>query len=228
MNIERSEKTNVQAVFKTFEVKEFDPNSPLPISFRNPVNPERVIRFRASDETTDRCNEVILASGWDLSDYSKNPVVMQFHDYDSWPLGFAVGAGIIDNALFIDSEFDPPDVDESADMVFKKIKHGTVRSGSVGFVPKDYVDQGSQKALDYKDLFEQHGNPARIYLQQTLLEWTICPVPANPNALAASLKSIYAKRFGATPMPKASPGVDATYEAEIKMCDRINKMLRGE
>ena len=73
----------IQATFRSFEAREFDANDPLEISISEPTNPERVIRFRASDDSVDRYNEVILAEGWDVADYVKNPVVMQFHDYNA-------------------------------------------------------------------------------------------------------------------------------------------------
>jgi len=170
--------------FKSFEIKSAAGLDPLPIQIREPINPERVFRFRASDDTVDRYGDVILASGWRLSDYVKNPVIMAFHDYSRWPIGVADAVGIVDNALMIDCEFDPPDVDEAADLVFRKIKQGTVKSGSVGFSWSQCIMANEKGAEQY---FKNYPQARRIFLEQDLIEFTICPLPANPNALAASV-----------------------------------------
>lgn len=182
-------------IFKyiTFKTSSVDDMPPLPMQIAEAVNPERVIRFRASDDTLDRCSEVILPDGWMLDEWAKNPVIMQFHDYSMWPLGKGIAAGIVDNALMIDAEIDPPEVDESADMVFRKIKHGTIKSGSVGFEPIQWVMPGSKSG---DDLFVKYPGAKRIFVKQSLLEFTICPIPANPNALAASMAKMYAKNLG--------------------------------
>ena len=221
-------KNNVQATFRSFEAKEFDGKDPLGTVISEPTNPERVIRFRASDDTVDRYNEVIIAEGWDLEDYVKNPVVMQFHDYNLWALGKAVAVGVRDNALYIDAEFDPPEVDPSADLVYKKIRHGSVTAGSVGFIPRDYVTRGTEKGNlpENKELLDRYPNAGRIYTKQSLLEWTICPVPANPNALAASIKGCLSKRFGAETIEDAPAVSEANYGAELEVAERISNQIK--
>jgi len=211
---ERERTTTIKAVFRHLETRAYDPKDPLPMKIADPVNPDRVIRFRASDDTLDRMGEVILAEGWDLGEFSVNPVIMQFHDYTSWPIGRAVAAGIVGNALMIDAEFDPPEVDESADLVFRKIKHGSVRTGSVGFQPMEWVTPGTAEAMKKEELFKKYPKATRIYTKSKLLEFTICPIPANPNALAASMDAAYAKRFGPVAV-SVSAGDVASDNAEI-------------
>lgn len=213
-----------QIQVREFVVKEFESGEPLPMKFSEATNPERVIRFLASDDTIDRYNEVVLADGWDLADFAKNPVVMQMHDYSAWPIGRVIGAGVVEGALYLDTEFDPPEIDEAADLVFRKVKHGSIRSGSVGFIPLDMVDVYSNGG---DPLFKKYPGAKRIYKRQALLEWTICPIPANPNALAAQMKAFMQFRFGASP-PAGSHGDDAQWEPVNKKLDQISKTLRGE
>jgi len=182
----------IKVITRAFEIKDYSADDPLPIKISEPTNPERVIRFKASDDTLDRQQEVILPDGWVFDDFVKNPVMMQFHDYSTWPIGKVVGVGVVDNALYVDGEFDPPEIDESADMIFQKIKHGSVRAGSVGFIPQEVVVPDSAT----RSLFDRYPKAKRIYAKQELLEWTICPIPANPNALAAGLQKSYEDRFG--------------------------------
>lgn len=165
----------------------------LPMQICEPRNPERVIRFLASDDTIDRANEVILPEGWDLTEWMQNPVIMQFHDYSMWPLGRGVAAGIVDGALMIDVEFDPPEVDESADLVFRKVCHGSVKAGSVGFTPVEWVHPGSSKGIE---LFAKYPGATCIYTKQSLLEFTICPIPCNPSAVSQSMLKMYNKNLG--------------------------------
>ena len=160
-----------------------------------PTNPERVKRFRASDETIDRDGEVVLLSAWDMTEFVKNPVIMQFHDYRSWPIGKGTACGCMPDCMCVDCEFDPPEVDESADLVFRKIQHGTVRTGSVGFEPIEYVTPSRESKA--AELFERFPSARRIFTRVKLIEFTICPIPANPNAVAMMLGKLYEDRYGA-------------------------------
>lgn len=150
-----------------------------------PHDAERVIRFRASDETVDRMGDVIMQDGWDFSDYIKNPIVTAFHDGHLWPIGQAVALGVVGRELLIDAEFDPPDIDEEADKVLLKIKHGSIRAGSVAFMPT--AEPSTRRDETLNPLFQKFSTARRIFTKQSLLEWTICPIPCNPNAIAASL-----------------------------------------
>lgn len=207
--------SEIKAITREFQTCAFDKDAPLPIQISEPVNPERIIRFRASDDSLDRHNEVILPEGWDLANFVKNPVMMLFHDYNSLPVGKITAAGVVDNALYLDGEFDPPEIDELAEMVFQKIQHGTINAGSVGFIPKEVVVPG----VKTRDLFERYPKAERIYSKCELLEWTVCPVPANPNALAAHIKGltdfyeVRKEQFGAESVD-VSADVDTATTAE--------------
>ena len=109
--------------------------------------------------------------------------------------------------------------------MFRKIKHGTIKAGSVGFIPMEYVNEGQDK-----ELFAQHPGARRIYKKQSLLEWTICPIPANPNALAASYRKSLEKRFEAAAI-EACAADDLTNEQARKVLERledIDSLLKGE
>lgn len=183
----------------------------LPIKIQEATNPDRVLRFKMSDESLDRHGEVILQSGWDFSEFVENPVCMAFHDYNQWPLGKGIAVGVVDGAAYIDMEFDPKEVDERADVVFRKVVHGTIKAGSVGFIRKVWADVTDPS---HKELFKGFPGASRIYKEQSLLEWTICPIGANKNALV----ELMAKRFGAEPI--ADTGSDcldwSAIEAKIE------------
>lgn len=134
----------------------------------------RIVRFVFSDGSVDRMGDTIDPNGWDLSEYKKNPVVLFAHDSNQPPIGRTVNGPWSDGSRLLgDVQFAPPEVYEFADTVFKLVKGGYLNSGSVGFLPMNYTradDDSRPYGVDYK--------------RQTLLEFSIVPVPANGNALA--------------------------------------------
>ena len=52
-----------------------------------------VLDFISSDETLDRRNEIIVASGWSLSSYRRNPVFQNAHQYGD--IIFTLGRALI-------------------------------------------------------------------------------------------------------------------------------------
>src|SRR5690606_14307681 len=69
--------------------RELTPKATVP----DDANGEAIIDFRSSDETLDRYSEVVVASGWDLRNYKKNPVVQNAHNY--WSITDTIGKSII-------------------------------------------------------------------------------------------------------------------------------------
>lgn len=195
-----------------------DINEPLPIQIQEPIHADRVVRFVASDESVDYDSEVIKQDGWDFSRWIQNPICQAVHDLSAWPLGKGVAIGVVDKRLLIDIEFDPPEVDERADLVFRKIKHGTIKAGSVGFIPMAWKSKGDHGA---DELFKMHEGARRIFTRQKLLEWTICPLGANPNALVVAR----AKSFDAVPFEPHGLASDVAAKVEEKL-NRIIKILK--
>ena len=138
---------------------------------------ERALQFIGSTESADRDGEVILASGWDLKNYKKNPVFLWAHNYTMPPIGKATKVRVKDGQLLFDVEFAPRETYEFADTIYKLYKGGFIHATSVGFVPVEFVDGDSEKT------------PKRTFLKQELLELSGCPVPSNPDALRLACDS---------------------------------------
>lgn len=142
--------------------------------------PPRVIRFVGSDESVDRDGDTISIDGWDVAAYNKNPVVLYGHDYYGLPIGRAVVS--IDKRarqLLFDITFptvaelstDPAMPSEHAlkvDAIYNMAKAGILNTVSVGF-----------RGLEY-----DRTDTGLAYKKQELMEVSIVPVPANPNAIA--------------------------------------------
>ena len=137
---------------------------------------DRQYEFTASTSTQDRDGEVIEATGWDLKNFKKNPVIMYAHDYRSLPIGRAPRIWVSDGNLKNTIEFPPEGTYEFADIVERLVDTGYLKTVSVGFIPKKWEDGNGEK------------EPRRTYLKQELLEISIVPVPSNPDALASAVE----------------------------------------
>lgn len=135
---------------------------------------ERTFEFTASTESMDREGEIIMASGWDLKNFKKNPVVTYAHDYKSLPIGRAPKVWVENGMLKNTVEFPPDGTYEFADVVRRLVAAGFLKTESVGFIPKEWDDGDGEKS------------PKRTHKKQELLEIAIVPVPSNPDALVAA------------------------------------------
>jgi phage head maturation protease len=207
------------------ETKAFDEGDILEHQFEEIMDPERVVRFVASDDSIDRYNEVVVPRGVNFCDFAKNSPLMVFHDYKMWPIGKCVAGEVRGNQLLLDAEFDPGDEDPDAEKVFRKIKRRTVKTGSIGFIPTKFITPGDEKkSKDASDLFKQYPNASRIYTDWELMEFSVVPIPANPNALAAACDALEAdarRRFGPDPL-QADMGSETDWSA---LSDAFNKKV---
>jgi HK97 family phage prohead protease len=134
---------------------------------------ERTLRFCFSDNSVDRMNDTIAAAGWDISDFLANPVALWAHDSSAPPIGGARNVGVEGNRLLGDIEFAPPETYAFADTIYRLVLGKFLRAVSVGFLPTRYafVENDPERGFGID------------FLEQSLLEISVCPVPANPNAL---------------------------------------------
>jgi HK97 family phage prohead protease len=126
----------------------------------------RTRKFVISTSGVDRDNDTIDQSGWNLANYKANPVVLWAHDYSQLPIARAVDIHVEGNNLVAMAEF----ADHAfADTVLRLIDGGFLRATSVGFKPTKAVENVERGGYDFK--------------AQELLEFSVVPVPANPQAL---------------------------------------------
>jgi HK97 family phage prohead protease len=128
----------------------------------------------------DRYGERIDPLGWDFKRFVENPVVEWSHRYDIPAIGKIENLSIDNEGLhgvvyFNDKSFDP-----FAWSIEQRIKAGSIRAGSVGFRVMEIEIPAASESKDGTSL---------IFRKQELLEFSICNVPANPFALAKSIKT---------------------------------------
>jgi phage head maturation protease len=146
------------------------------------ADPERVVTFKGSDETTDRYGDIIRVKGWELAAYKRNPVLLWAHEYGIPPLGrtLRVWKDNDQKALLFMCQF----ADEAtagelglfADDIFRMYKSGMLNATSVGFMPIEYNRPKTAEEREQLGL----GEYGYEYTKQELLELSCVPVPANP------------------------------------------------
>lgn len=128
-------------------------------------------RFTITTNSVDRDGDVIDPAGWQLDSYLKNPVVLWAHDYRQPPVAVArsiekSATGLVSEAEFVDAATYP-----FAGTIASLVKLGALRGTSVGFRPVEgkWSTSPERKGVHFHE--------------QELLEWSIVPVPANPDCL---------------------------------------------
>lgn len=129
----------------------------------------RILRFAISTNGVDRDGDVIAPGGWDLRNYLKSPVVLWAHQYDQLPVGKASNVKVDGDRLMADVEFVPAETYAFADTVYRMLKGGFLGGTSVGFKPKTFKYNEKRQGFDFAE--------------QELLEFSVVPIPANPDAL---------------------------------------------
>lgn len=125
--------------------------------------------FTISTAGVDRDKDVINVAGWQLDSYKQNPVVLFGHDYKSLPVGKAVSIKATRKGLDSEVEFAPGDIYPFAETVRRMVAGGFLSAASVGFKPLTYEFDEERKGVNI--------------MESELLEWSIVPVPANPECL---------------------------------------------
>jgi HK97 family phage prohead protease len=130
------------------------------------------LEFILSDATPDRYGDSILAEGWDLRNFLKNPIALFNHRAD-FPIGKWRGLRVERGALRGNLQLAPEGTSQRHDEIRKLVAAGILKSVSVGFQPiLQRPREGGVKGI----LFEK----------QELVETSLVAIPANPNALAVA------------------------------------------
>lgn len=138
--------------------------------------------FVISDESVDRQGEIVKQDGWDFENFKQNPVILFGHDSYDLPIGKAVDIYTEGTKTFATIEF-AAEIYDKAMIIWNMVKTGILRTVSVGFINQEY---------DNNELTKNE-----------LLEISIVPVPANPNAILLAAKDGSISKKDAQYMVKA-------------------------
>ncbi len=132
----------------------------------------------------DRDKEVMLAKGVDLTNWQKSPRVLWAHEYDKEPIGKGYWIKRSAGGLKSKWEWAPTPEAQQKRLLWDK---GFLNTISIGFIPAE----GGYHAPTTKELREhpEWAEAKRIYDKWELLEYSVVPVAADPNALALAIKT---------------------------------------
>ncbi len=125
----------------------------------------------ATDASIDRDGEIVDPAGLDTKNFEKNPVLLYAHDYRSDPIGKVLEITRDGSRILFRPQL-AVDISPRAKMYFEMIKAGILNAFSIGFIPKEWSDRDNGA-----------GGKNRVFTKTELLEISLVPVPANPNAL---------------------------------------------
>jgi HK97 family phage prohead protease len=176
---------------------------------RAPSDDSRIVTFAISTASVDRMGDTIAVNGWQLDNFKANPVVLWAHDSEMLPVAKCRRVWVESGKLMAEADFTPtptawPEFNET---VFQFLKHGLLNATSVGFSPVRYA------------FSEEDGRTFGIdFLEQELHEFSIVPVPANPDCLQ------YAKSLGIDAAPIRDWAVKLLAEENLSLIstDRLD------
>jgi len=178
---------------------------------------DRTVEFVASDNSVDSYGTVIPVDKWDLSRYEKNGAVGYMHDVYGGSLAIKaepddiIGKGrayVEGEQLIVAITFEPRDLNEKADKVFRKLQFGSLNAVSVGFAPTADGHWGDKRKGENPEVY--------YYAGQQLLEVSVVNIPSNANAVRRSLSNDEAESMGAKPVEVAEIAPEEVREVEVE------------
>lgn len=134
-----------------------------------------------STDAIDRDKEVMSPKGVDFDNYNKNPVVLWAHSYTETPIGKT--QWVKQGRKYIKAKWEWADTEKA-----KEIKQlwdgGFLNAVSVGFIVSKSHEPTPAEIKKNPEWVEVR----RVIDEWELLEFSIVPVPANPDALVAAVK----------------------------------------
>jgi hypothetical protein len=149
----------------------------IPVMVKSIDKENFILTMVASTQTEDRHGDVVMQDGWDLTNYNKNPVILNSHNYGDATevIAKAVRSEIIGTGKSAKLEQDwkfAVNENPKAKIIFDLYAGGYLNASSVGFIPKEFGLQ-EDKTTDWS-----------VITRAELLEVSAVSVPANARALA--------------------------------------------
>lgn len=138
---------------------------------------KRSLDVIASTTAIDSYGEIVVQD-WDLKRYLANPVVLYGHSTWDMPIGHASNVRVENNQLLATLHLVDEKANPLAERVWQGIKQGSLRAVSVGFRTK-----GNPSTADV------NGKPVLMLTGNELIEISVVPIPANPEAIALQAKA---------------------------------------
>jgi len=149
----------------------------------------RKVIFTASTSAKDRHGTILNQENWDLENFNRNGIIGYNHEVYGSMFGGSdpddvIGRGrafVEEGELRVEIDFEPAEINEKADKIFKKVMHGTLNAVSVGFSPLGEGEFGKGEEARGAD------NETYYFKGQELLEVSVVNIPSNSEAVKKSL-----------------------------------------
>jgi hypothetical protein len=129
----------------------------------------------------DRGGRYIEQSGWQLGEYRANNVVVGNHDYElKSMIGNGVDVGVVNDELQATTEFGP---EALGPLAFRLVQSGMAKAWSVGWSGVKAHQIGSESECEVCAKLQKKTDWGYHFVKQTLLEYSLVVVPANPDAV---------------------------------------------
>ena len=128
----------------------------------------------------DRCNDSMSIGGAVLNNYNANPIVCYGHIPD-----YAVGVSkkIVRSEHAIVSHTNFHCLTDISKEIAKLSLSGVMPMTSIGFIPLQWEDESLSKAdVESGNFYPTWDNSRRTYTKWELFEYSIVPIPMNPEA----------------------------------------------
>lgn len=148
--------------------------------------------FTISTGARDSHRTVLNPHAWDLQRYHRNPIVGYQHEvwgggmcYEPNP-DMIIGTSRVtvqgerdatSAALVADATFEPREINELAEKIWRKIQFGSMRATSVGF-----MEIGEGKWGDDEEARDGE-RPTYYFASQELYEWSVVNMGSNPETV---------------------------------------------
>lgn len=134
-------------------------------------------RFVMSSENPDLMNDIVRQAGLSIDNFLKNPVALAYHSHNA-PIGKWLDvkqvSGKPKRTEGTIKLFDEGVTDKS-DEIARLLQAGGLKACSIGFMPKE---------LEFIKDKDGNWNGGFDIIESSLLECSVCSIPANPDALA--------------------------------------------
>lgn len=152
----------------------------------NDAYAERAVPYWASDERSDGEGDIVRQS-WDFGQFTDNPVLLWSHDWGAPPIGNVLSWEVVRRsekvyngpALRLLNLFATGETWAWADTIYRLVRSGFLRAGSVGFQPRNVIDVKDRDERQRLGL----GPLGLIFDDNLLLEFSATTIGANPGAL---------------------------------------------
>lgn len=162
------------------------------------IEETRTLDFIINVDVKDRHKDVLNYDNWQLDNFNSNSIIGYQHNVYGDNMcnppnpDDVLGKGIasIDSyrgkrVLVSTATFEPKEMNQLAEKVFRKVLFGTLKAASVGILPVG----GEIKTEYIKDAKGVVVDQTNFWPGQELLEWSIVNIPANQEAVRRSMKN---------------------------------------